>query len=283
MRLGISPFATSRDVVLRLSRLATDGGLDTLWLGDGLLGNPDFPGWSGAMEPFTELAWLSGCFPRARVGLSAAVVPLRDLTWVVKQAATLDQVSGGRFVLAVAPGFWAHEFAWRGVPFEGRGARLAEAVAALRAGFAGEPFEGRWYRLPAGGRLSPEPLTPGGPPLWLAGAEATMARALALGLPFQVSRTSPEELAPLARRWRDGGGGLLAARIRVTVAERPPHGHAVDWQALAGPPAFLAEQFAALGELGVADLSLIPGQDDASSLATVEALVGEVAPVLAPG
>ena len=53
-----------------------------------------------------------------------------------------------------------------------------------------------------------------------------------------------------------------------------------DWHALAGPPAFLAEQFAAFRDLGVGDLSLIPGQDDASSLATVEALAAEVAPAL---
>ncbi|MPY95549.1 MAG: LLM class flavin-dependent oxidoreductase, partial [Acidimicrobiia bacterium] len=254
----------------------------TLWLGDGLLTNPDFPGWSGAMEPFVELAWLAGRFPSARVGLSAAVLPLRDVAWAVKQAATLDQVTEGRFVLVVAPGFWAREFAWRGVPFEERGARFAEAVTALCAGFAGEPFEGRWHCFPAEGRLAPEALTAGGPPLWLAGAGATMSRALALGLPFQASRATPEQLAPLARRWRDGGGGLLGVRVRVSVADRPPTGHAVDWQALTGPAEFLAEQLAAYRELGVADVSLIPGQDDASSLATVEALVEEVVPALAP-
>lgn len=280
MQLGISPFASTRAVAVQLSEMAVHGGLGTLWLGDGLLANPDFPGWSGAMEPFGELAWLAGRFPSARVGVSAAVLPVRDIAWLVKQASTLDQLTEGSFVLGVAPGFWAHELAWRGVPWEERGARFAEAVAALQAGFAGQPFEGRWHRLPAAGRLSPEPFTPGGPPLWLAGAEATMARALALGLPFQVSRATPEQLAPVAHRWREGGGGLLGARIRIAVAGDVPKGHAVDWHALAGPAAFLAEQLAAYRDLGVGDISLIPGQDDATSLATVEALVADVVPAL---
>ncbi len=42
MRIGISPFASTRETVLELSRLAVEGGMDTLWLGDGYLANPDF-------------------------------------------------------------------------------------------------------------------------------------------------------------------------------------------------------------------------------------------------
>ena len=54
----------------------------------------------------------------------------------------------------------------------------------------------------------------------------------------------------------------------------------MDWHAVAGPPGFVAEQLERYRELGVGDLSLVPGQDDEASLATVEALVGEVLPRL---
>ncbi len=280
MRLGISPFTTTRVGAQRVSARAVEGGLDTLWLGDGLLVNPDFPGWSGAFEAFTELAWLAGQWPTARVGLTAAVLPLRDIVCLSRQAATLDRLTEGRFILAVAPGFWAKELAWRGVRFEERGARFADALSGLRAALAGEPYEGQYVRIPPGDRLAPEPHTPGGPPIWLAGGDATMRRAIALGLAYQASRITPASLAPVAARWHDAGGGLLAVRVRVEVKPAPPKGGTVAWQGLAGPASFLAEQLCGFADLGVADVSIVPGQDDETSLQTVGVLVDEVLPAL---
>ena len=282
VRLGISPFASTQAGVERLAGLAVSGGITTLWLGDGLLHNPDFPTWSGAMEPCTELAWLAGRFPEAALGLTAAVLPLRDITWLAKQAMTLDHVARGRFTLAVAPGFWRTESAARGFDHAERGARFDDALDGLIAAFAGRAHHGPHVTVPAG--LSPGPVTVGGPPLWLAGAAATMRRALARGLPFQVARTSPEALAPVAREWRDGGGTGLGVRIRVGVA--PTTGgdglaRGVDWQALVGSPSYLADAMGRYADLGVSDLSMIPGQDDESSMSTVEAIVEHVLPVLA--
>src|SRR5262245_1888182 len=279
MRIGVSPFATTRASVEALAAVAVAGGLDPLWLGDGLLHNPDFPTWSGAMEPCTELAWLAGRFPTTAVALGAAVLPVRDTTWLAKQAMTLDHITGGRFTLAVAPGLWPAESAARGGDHSRRGAHLADAVAGLQAAFRGEGYEGPFVRVPAG--LSPGPFTAGGPPLWLAGAKATMRRALALGLPFQASRLLPEALEPWATEWQEKGGGLMAVRVRAGVGPVTSRSNGVDWQALTGPPAYLAEQLARYAALGVSDVSLLPGQDDRSSRETVEALVGEVFPALA--
>ena len=271
MRLGLSPFASSRAGVEALAGAAVAGGVTTLWLGDGLLRNPDFPSWSGAMEPCTELAWLAGRFPTADLGLSAAVLPVRDVTWLAKQALTLDQVSEGRFTLAVAPGFWPAEAVARGFDPSERAARFDDALDGLLAAFRGTGHVGPYVRVPAD--LAPDPFTPGGPPVWLAGAEATMRRALARGLPFQASRTPPSKLRTWAERWRDEGGGLLGVRIRVGLAPVASRDNGVDWQALTGPAEFLAEELGRYAELGVADLSLLPGQDDRSSMDTVEALV----------
>ncbi|MCS5676643.1 MAG: LLM class flavin-dependent oxidoreductase, partial [Acidimicrobiales bacterium] len=91
MRLGISPFASSREEVRELACAAAQGGLDTLWMGDGYLANPDFDRWAGGMEGLTALAWLAGVVPGARVGISAAVLPLRDPVWLAKQANSLHQ------------------------------------------------------------------------------------------------------------------------------------------------------------------------------------------------
>jgi alkanesulfonate monooxygenase SsuD/methylene tetrahydromethanopterin reductase-like flavin-dependent oxidoreductase (luciferase family) len=272
MRFGISPFASRRSVVVEVAARAVQGGLDTLWLGDGLLLNPDFPPWAGGMETFCELSWLAGRFPTARVGISAAVLPVRDVDWVIKQAATLDQLTEGGFVLAVAAGFWEREAAARGVDFARRGAVFDERLAAITSAFGPEPDPER--------RLAPVPFTEGGPPVWLAGGEATMAKALRLGLPFQSSRLTPSELEPLAKRWFDAGGGVLAHRVRVEVGRAAVAGHEVEWHAVVGSAPQVTEQLAAFREMGVGDLSIIPGQDDDSALATVEALATEVLPQL---
>ena len=279
MRLGISPFARTRETVLELSGAAVQGGLDTRWLGDGYLAGDDFAGWAGSMESMTELAWLAGHFPAARVGITAAVLPLRDPAWLAKEANTLDNLTEGRFVLVVAPGFWRRDFEHRGLDFDRRGDRLLEHLGALRAALDGRGYEGEYLRIPAEGRLSPLPESDG-VPVWLAGARATMEKALALGLPYQSSRARPADLAPLAAEWFDRGGTTLAHRVYVLAGNTDATGHEVDWNAVTGSADQLVEALSRFGELGVSDLSIVPGQDDEQSRHTIEVLATEVVPQL---
>ncbi len=278
-RIGISAWAGDRGGVERVAEAALGAGIGTFWLGDGLLGRPDFPPWSGGMESFAELAWLAGRFPGASVALGAAVLPLRDPLWVAKSAATLDQLTEGRFTLVLAPGNWPDEFAAAGRDFGQRGAALEAGVRALRE---------IWSDGAGAGGPSPRPWTPGGPPLWLAGARATMLRAIRLGVPFQASRIGPAGLAPVAREWFDRGGTELAVRVRMGVGAGAGTGtgtgtpDATAEGALIGPPAFLAEQVGAFRRLGVSDLSIMPGQSAEESLRTIEALADEALPALAP-
>jgi alkanesulfonate monooxygenase SsuD/methylene tetrahydromethanopterin reductase-like flavin-dependent oxidoreductase (luciferase family) len=267
MRLGASPFGSDRAAVLALADDLVAAGIDTLWLGDGIFHRPDFAGWRGGLESLTELAWLAGRHPSARVGMTAAVLALRDVEWLAREAATLDHVTEGRFVLAVAAGFWDDELRYRGIDPARRGQEFRLRLEELRAHLAGGP-------------LSPDPLTPGGPPIWLAGRAPTMRLALEFGLPYQASRALPDELAPLATRWFDGGGGLLAHRIFIEAGDDVPEGAQLTRHALAGPPAALADGLARFHELGVGDCSLMLGHDDRSARRTLEVLATEVLPDL---
>ena len=148
------------------------------------------------------------------------------------------------------------------------------------AGLRGEPFDGETVTIPPWGRLSPEPFTPGGPPVWLAGGEATMRRAIARGLPFQASRRTPEQMASVAKAFYGEGGTSLALRVRLQFGDAPAAGHGVEWHAVTGSAAELADAIGRYTEMGVEDLSLIPGQDDDVSLRTVEVLVADVLPQL---
>jgi alkanesulfonate monooxygenase SsuD/methylene tetrahydromethanopterin reductase-like flavin-dependent oxidoreductase (luciferase family) len=277
LRIGISPWAETRAGMERVADAAFQGGLGTFWLGDGLLGRPDFPVWSGGMESFTELAWLAGRFPGSSVAIGAAVLPLRDPLWVAKEAASLDQLTEGRFTLVLAPGNWPDEFAVEGRDFDARGATLESGIGTLQAIWSND-----------GPQLgpSPRPFTPGGPALWLAGARATMRRAIRLGLPFQASRVGPAALAPTAAEWFDRGGTVLAVRVRmgldaVVGGRSETVGHATARGSIIGPPDYLAQQIDAFARLGVTDLSVMPGQDADTSLRTIDALVDHVVPALA--
>lgn len=270
MRVGISPYGTDRAAALELTRTAVAGGIDTLWLGDGLFRRPDFAGWQGGLESLTELAYLAGRHPGIRIGITAAVLPVRDIDWLVREAATLDQLTEGNFVLGVTAGFWADELAYRGIDAAVRGAEFRRRLEELLGKLAGDT-------------LSPEPCTPNGPPVWLAGERATMRLAAGLGLPFQASRATPEELAPAARLWRELGGGLLAHRIYAEAGSGAPDGEQVARHVVSGSAARLAEAFAAYRELGVGDLSVVLGHDDASAMRTLEVLLGDVLPALGRG
>jgi len=273
LRIGISPWADTRVGMERVAEAAASGGLGTFWLGDGLLGRPDFPIWSGGMESVAELAWLAGRFPGSAIGLGAAVLPLRDPLWLAKQGATLDHLTGGRFTLVLAPGNWPDEFAAEGRDFTTRGTALEAGIRTLQQVWAVDaPDPGP----------SPRPLTPGGPPLWLAGARATMGRAIRLGLPFQAARIGPTRLAPTAAEWFDGGGTVLAVRVRFGLGAGATEGDEDGTGSIIGPPEFLADRVDAYRRLGVTDLSVMPGQDTETSLRTIEALIERVVPALDP-
>jgi alkanesulfonate monooxygenase SsuD/methylene tetrahydromethanopterin reductase-like flavin-dependent oxidoreductase (luciferase family) len=263
MRIGISPYGSDRAATLELTQAAVAGGIDSFWLGDGLFRRPDFAGWRGGMESLTELAWLSGRHPGVRIGMTAAVLPVRDIDWLVREAATLDQVTEGNFVLAVTAGFWADELAYRGIEPGARGQEFRRRLTALRTGLAGN-------------QLSPEPYTPSGPPVWLAGERVTMRLAARLGLPFQASRATPGELEPVARDWAGLGGGLLGHRIYLEAGPAAPDGEQVARHTVTGSAEQLLAELLAFRDLGVGDLSMVLGHDDASAMRGLDVLLSDL-------
>jgi alkanesulfonate monooxygenase SsuD/methylene tetrahydromethanopterin reductase-like flavin-dependent oxidoreductase (luciferase family) len=140
-------------------------GFASLWAGDSLLARPRH-------DPLTLLAAVAARTTRALVGTAILMPVLRNPVVLAQQVATIDQISGGRFVLGVGIGAdnpaVRQEFVAAGVPFEERLGRTLEGLRLCRALWSGEPvtWNGRW-RLD-GQVLGPVPVQPGGPPIWLA-------------------------------------------------------------------------------------------------------------------
>ncbi len=102
-----------------------------------------------------------------RLVTSVSIPVVRGPVQAAKSLAAIDRLSGGRLVAGVGAGSSARDYEAVGVPFEERWARLDEAIAALRALWAGgEPFVGRHYST-AGIALAPPPAQRPGPPIWI--------------------------------------------------------------------------------------------------------------------
>ncbi len=124
------------------------------------------------------LAAAAGATERIRLISSVALLPLYPVALLAKLAATLDQVSGGRFELGLgAGGEFPAEFEACGVDPGTRFRRLDDGLEVLRRLFSGESvtWDSQYTRL-SGVALQPPPTTPGGPPIWLGGRKPGATR-----------------------------------------------------------------------------------------------------------
>ena len=87
-----------------------------------------------SVDPFCALAAAAGVTERIGLATMIAIGPLRNTALLVKQAASVDAVSGGRLTLGLAVGARLDDFEAAGVEHGGRGARLSEQLATLRDG-----------------------------------------------------------------------------------------------------------------------------------------------------
>ena len=85
------------------------------------------------LDPFVTLSFAAAATTRIGLATGVLVLPEHNPVLVAKQAASLDKLSGGRVALGGGMGWAKEEFAALGIPFEGRAARTAEYVRALRA------------------------------------------------------------------------------------------------------------------------------------------------------
>jgi len=170
---------------------------------------PDRP----ALEAFTLLAAVSARNPELHVGTLVARVTLRAPGMLAKQAAALDQMSGGRAILALGTGDSASkpEHDMFGLPFPSAADRLAmleETVAALRAVFAGESWTGGSLVPPLAGPLTP----PGSPELWVGGrSEAVLGVAARVADAWNGWGYDAERFASRAARLRELAGARPVA------------------------------------------------------------------------
>ena len=119
---------------------AEEAGFDSGWVTDHLLVPPEHaPVYGTIAEALVSLGFLAGRTERLQLGVSALVVPQRNPLVTLKQLTTLDLLSGGRIVTAVAAGWMEGEFELLGSEFESRGRRLDGWIRQARSAFEQMP------------------------------------------------------------------------------------------------------------------------------------------------
>lgn len=188
-----------------------EAGVESVWAVEHVLVAKDYeprysyaptgrmPGAPGTVmpDPLEWLAFLAAATSTVRLATGVVVLPLHPPVVLAKRVATLDALSGGRVVLGVGLGWQIEEYRAVGVPYDERGPRADDAIAALRACWAPDPvsFAGRFTTIPPSSVL-PKPAQGAALPIVVGGStRAAARRAGRLGDGFFPYVISPEDLA----------------------------------------------------------------------------------------
>ena len=143
-----------------------------------------------SFEPLATLAAVAAVTERVRRATTVVIGPLRNTALLAKEAATIDQLSGGRLTLGLALGARRDDYEAAGIDYAGRGQRLDEQLADLRD---------IWEDEASG----PRPVQPGGPELIVGGLDdAAYARAARYADRFMHNGGPPRSFAAAADRAR---------------------------------------------------------------------------------
>jgi probable F420-dependent oxidoreductase len=239
--LGIGSGA-GRDVIDAVAAAADACGFATLWAGehviavdepfsrypyssDGRIAVPSTAAWN---DPMITLSFAAAASATIKIASGVLLLPEHNPVVVAKQAATLDQLSGGRLVLGVGVGWSREEFDALGVPFARRAARTAEYVAAMRTLWREQvaSFHGDFVEF-TGVRVNPKPVRNAHIPIIVGGnSDAAMRRVAGWGngwYGFNLDSVGDvaERLNLLGARCRDVGRD--PADLHSAVALREPH------------------------------------------------------------
>jgi alkanesulfonate monooxygenase SsuD/methylene tetrahydromethanopterin reductase-like flavin-dependent oxidoreductase (luciferase family) len=132
-------------------------------------------------SPLVTLGWIAGWTERIGLGTSILLVPAAPPDASGEGVATLQELSGGLFMLGVGMGWHKDEYDFMGVPFEGRGRRGDEAIRLMRALRNGQKdFEGELWSFHD---ATSEPHPSAQPEIWVGGSSERAIRwALELGM-----------------------------------------------------------------------------------------------------
>ena len=196
MKFATFLYQISGPDIARVARKAEELGFDSLWIPEHLVlpteyrsrypyaasGRMPAPADTPLHDPLIVLAYTAAVTSRIRLATGIYVVPLRNAFATAKAVASLDVVSGGRFIFGVGIGWLQEEFEAVGMSFADRARRTREYLALMKQLWTRKDpsYSGRTVRV-QGMRFMPKPIQQPGPPIIFGGhTEPSLRRAAQL-------------------------------------------------------------------------------------------------------
>ena len=250
MHIGAMIFAT--DYSIRTDELAIameERGFESLFLPEhthiptsrksAWAGGPDLPkDYWHTHDPFVGLAYAAAVTKKLKLGTGICLLAQREPIVTAKSVASLDMMSGGRFIFGIGGGWNVEEMEDHGVQYKTRFARMRENVLAMKALWTQEEaaFHGDFVNFDDCWAY-PKPAQDPHPPIILGGeTDYTLRRIVEYGdgwLPrARHGFDAAENMARLARMAE--AGGRDASEFSVSVFGAPDDKAMLDGWAEAG-------------------------------------------------
>jgi probable F420-dependent oxidoreductase len=248
MRLGLHALGIGtgarREVIDAVAAGAEAASFATLWAGehvvmvdegasrypyarDGRIAVPPEADW---LDPLIALSFVAAATSTIRLATGVLLLPEHNPLLLAKQVASLDVLSRGRLTLGVGVGWSREEFAALGIPFERRGARADEYLAAMRTVWRDDvaTFAGEFVSF-ADVRVNPRPIRQRRVPIVVGGnSEAALRRAVRhadgwYGFNLEGVAHVRERLQQLRRLCERAGRDPGELDVAVALAGDGPH------------------------------------------------------------
>lgn len=242
MKFGLRYCNTGRYVdpakAVELAQAAEEAGFELLWTvehtvipgdyasaypysEDGKIagGNDEIP----LPDPMIWMSYVASATTRIKLATGILILPQHNPVVLAKQVGTLDHLSGGRVLLGIGVGWLKEEFEALGVPFERRGLRADEYVAAMRELWrADKPtFDGEFVAFKDAHCL-PRPVHKSVPIIVGGDSKFAARRAGRLGDGYFPARGVPTDLFDVVRRTaREHGRDPDKIEFTVSMPEDP--------------------------------------------------------------
>ena len=187
------------DIVAQV-RAARDAGFASLWFPHHWLTHP-----MQMLQITPVMGYVAAHAQGMTIGPNILILPPLNPMHVAEEAATLDVLTGGNYILGIGLGYRQPEFDAFSIPLNERAPRFSESIGLMRRLWTEDRIshKGRFYTINDAG-IGVKPVRAGGPPLYIAGqADVSVKRAARIGDAWLIVNSSGlGKVAPLMQTYR---------------------------------------------------------------------------------
>lgn len=220
MKFGISTFVNDDSIdTVSLARAIEERGFHSLAIAEhthipasresAYPGGGELPDvYYKTLDPFVTLAAAAAVTSKIELFTGIALLIQRDPITTAKEAASIDHLSGGRFVFGVGAGWNIEEMRNHGTDPKTRGGRLDESIEAIKALWTTEPAEyhGKHIDFDAS-YFRPKPVQKPHPPIYIGGnSDATVKRVIRHDAGWISNPLPVDQLTKRIGQLREGAG-----------------------------------------------------------------------------